>query len=144
MYLLPGAAIAGEALLSCRLRFDLKKNCSNGSGTSAECLKIPKPIFFIHARPGVAVGEQVGMQVELHAHPGMTAQIMEIERVLRLLPSSITGDSNDVRNGERNIPFFARVHLSSCRLLTRPGIFTAAFEMAGHDAHHPRRVHGRR
>lgn len=41
--------------------------------------------------------DQIGMQVELHAHPGMTGQIMEMERVLRLLPSSITGDSNDVR-----------------------------------------------
>lgn len=41
--------------------------------------------------------EQVGMQVELHAHPGMMAQIMEIERVLRLLPSCVTGDSSDVR-----------------------------------------------
>lgn len=37
------------------------------------------------------------MQVELHAHPGMMAQIMEMERVLRLMPSCITGDSSDVR-----------------------------------------------
>lgn len=41
------------------------------------------------------------MQVELQAHPGMTAQIMEIERVLRLLPSCITGDSSDVRHAEQ-------------------------------------------
>lgn len=37
------------------------------------------------------------MQVELHSHPGMMAQIIEIERVLRLLPSCITGDSAEVR-----------------------------------------------
>lgn len=45
----------------------------------------------------VFMREKVGMQVELHAHPGMTAQIIEMERVLRLLPSSICGDNNDVR-----------------------------------------------
>ncbi|CAM9154643.1 unnamed protein product [Ectocarpus sp. 8 AP-2014] len=38
---------------------------------------------------------QIGMQVELHSHPGMMAQIMEMERVLRLLPSCVTGDSGD-------------------------------------------------
>lgn len=43
------------------------------------------------------------MQVELHAHPGMTAQIIEFERVLRLLPSTVTGESNDVRNKYLNI-----------------------------------------
>lgn len=40
------------------------------------------------------------MQVELHAHPGMIAQIMEMERVLRLLPSCVTGDSSDVSLAE--------------------------------------------
>lgn len=40
------------------------------------------------------------MQVELHSHPGMMAQIMEMERVLRLLPSCVTGDSGDVRIAE--------------------------------------------
>lgn len=44
--------------------------------------------------------EQIGMQVELHAHPGMMAQIMEMERVLRLLPSCVTGDSSDVSLAE--------------------------------------------
>lgn len=42
------------------------------------------------------------MQVELHAHPGMMAQIMEMERVLRLLPSCVTGDSSDVRLANNN------------------------------------------
>lgn len=55
----------------------------------------PKPETTVFVEPPYR--DQIGLQVELHAHQGMTAQIIEIERVLRLLPSCITGDSNDVR-----------------------------------------------
>lgn len=41
--------------------------------------------------------KQIGMQVELHAHPGIKAQTIEMEQVLRLLPSCVTGDNNEVR-----------------------------------------------
>lgn len=56
-----------------------------------------EPLILAASRNFVPLREQIGMQVELHAHPGMTAQIMEMERVLRLLPSCVTGDSGDVR-----------------------------------------------
>ncbi|CAM9142410.1 unnamed protein product [Discosporangium mesarthrocarpum] len=36
---------------------------------------------------------QVGMQVELQSSPNMVAQILEMDRVLRLLPSVVTGDN---------------------------------------------------
>lgn len=68
---------------TCRLRWNLS------------CKSIPTPLTTADRES--PYHDQIGMQVELHAHPGMTAQIVEIERVLRLLPSCITGDSNDVR-----------------------------------------------
>ena len=44
----------------------------------------------------LVMDQQIGMQMEMHAHPGITAQITEVDRVLRLLPSTVTGDSSNV------------------------------------------------